>query len=481
MSLKQKTISGLIWSFIDNFSIKIIQFIVGIILARLLSPKEFGLVGILTIFIAISQSIVDSGFSQALIRKKDCTQSDYSTVFYFNFVVGLFMYSVLFLFAGPISEFFKEPQLRQLIRVFGINIIFISFDIIQRTIISKEINFKLLAKISFITNIISGSIAIMMAYTGWGVWSLVFLPMGRYGLTALCLWIFTKWRPTLEFSMVSFKELFSFGSKLLVSGLIDAVFRNVYYIVIGRYFSAVDLGFYTRADQFKKLPSENITQIIQRVSYPVLASIKDDPERLKENFRKLIKSTMFITFVLMLGLAAVARPMILALIGEKWLPSVAYLQLLCLVGMFYPLHALNLNMLNVNGRSDLFLRLEIIKKCLVVPIIFIGIFYGIKIMIIGMIINTIIAYYLNSYWSGKFVGYSMMAQVKDILPSFIVAVIQGMCVFFLGEILPLSNAVILIIQIITGAFITIGLCEFIKLDSYLEIKLIIIQKIKARK
>ncbi len=481
MTLKEKTVTGLIWSFIDNFVIKGLQFVVGVMLARILSPREFGLIGMITIFIAISQSVIDSGFSQALIRKKDCNQIDYSTVFYFNLIAGILMYVVLFFLAGPISVFFDEELLKPLVQVSGLGLVLNAFGLIQRTIITKEINFKLQTWISLIAGTISGILSIVMACTGFGVWSLVALILSRFGMNSLFLWVGTKWRPLWVFSIKSFKELFSFGSKLLVSGLIDTVFRNVYYVIIGKYFTAVELGYYTRADQFKSLPSQNITQIIQRVSYPVLSSIKDDTVRLKENYRKLTKSTMLITFVLMLGLAAVARPMILALIGEKWLPSVVYLQLLCFVGMFYPLHALNLSMLQVEGRSDLILRLELIKKCLAAPIIVIGIFYGIKIMIVGMIINTVIAYYLNSYWSGKFIGYSTVAQVKDFFPLFIVAVIQGGIVFFIGKVLSLSPVVVLSIQLTVGALITIALCELVKIDSYSEIKTIIIQKLKGRK
>ena len=476
MSLKEKTISGLTWSFIDNFSRQGITFVVGIILARLLSPREFGLIGMTAIFIAISQSFIDSGFTQALIRKKDCTQTDYSTVFYFNILVGIIFYLILFFSSGAISRFFNEPQLKTIIQVLGTGLIINAFTIIQRARLTKRIDFKLQTKVSVIAVICSGIIGIVMAYMGYGVWSLVTRTLLGFALTSLLLWIWNRWKPSLKFSMDSFREMFSFGSKLLASGLIDTAYRNIYLLVIGKYFSASDLGFYTRADHFKKLPSQNITGVIQRVSYPVLSTIQDDIPRLKRAYRKLIKSTMFITFIAMLGLAAVAEPLIVTLIGEQWMPSVVYLQLLCFAGMLHPLHAINLNMLNVQGRSDLFLKLEIIKKIMAVPVIIVGILYGIKIMILGMVLNSLIAYFLNSYYSGRHIGYSTINQIKDILPSFILAAVVGGLVFMIGKILQTPVYLILVIQLTIGALLAIGLPEMLKMESYLYLKQIVVEK-----
>jgi O-antigen/teichoic acid export membrane protein len=457
-----------------------ITFIVGIILARILSPKEFGLIGMLTIFIAISQTFIDSGFRQSLIRKQNCTQADYSTVFYFSIIVAVFFYILLFVCAEAIASFFHEHVLKELIRVLGLGLIINSFTIIQSTIFTKLIDFKLQAKISVISSVVSGIISIYTAYTGWGVWSLVTLTLIKYTISSLLLWRWSKWRPIWYFSSKSFKELFSFGSKLLVSGLIDTLYRNAYYLVIGKYFTAVELGYYTRADQFQALPSSNLQVIIGRVSYPVLTTIHDDSLRLREAYQKLIKSTMFIAFVLMLGMAAIARPMILTLIGEKWEPCVIYLQMLCFVGTFYPLHALNLNMLQVQGRSDLILRLEIIKKVLAVPIIIIGVICGIKAMILGMIVNTLVAYYLNSYWSGRFIGYSFLKQIQDILPSFMLAVIISVIVFVEGFLIQLNPLPLLVIQLMTGILLIFGICEGIHFKDYIYIKNMIFDKFLER-
>jgi len=481
VSLKQKTITGVFWSFIDTFSRQGITFLVGIILARLLAPEEFGLIGMLMIFIAISQSIVDSGFSQALIRKTDCTDTDYSTVFYYNLGISIGIYGVLFLFSGLIANFFSEPLLQPLLKVLGLVVIINAFTIIQRTQLIKRIDFKLHTKISVTAALLSGIIAIAMAYNGYGVWSLVVQQLAMFFFTSVLLWLWNKWTPLLAFSKDSFNELFSFGSKLLASGLLDTTYRNIYLLVIGRFFSAGDLGFYTRADQFKKLPSQTLNSVINKVTYPVLSSMQDDKVRLKKNYQRIIKGTMLLTFVLMMGLAAVAEPLIITLIGEQWRQSVEYLQLLCFVGMMYPLHALNLNMLKVQGRSDLFLKLEVIKKILAIPVIFIGILFGIHMMILGMIANTFVAYYLNSYWSGRMIQYSRKEQVKDIFPSFMVAIVSGVIVLITGWLLPFTYPVKLLIQVATGAILVFGFCEASQLSAYLSLKEIVLTKMTELK
>jgi len=481
MSLKQKTVSGLIWSFVDTMAGQGITFVVGIILARLLSPREFGLIGMITVFIAVSESFINSGFSSALIRKKDCTDTDFSTVFFFNLTVGILFFLLLFFSAPAISSFFNEPELTAILQVLGIVLIIDSLTLIQRTILTKRIDFKLQAKISMIASIGSGVVSITMAFYGLGVWALVAQRIVKQGLNSLFLWMWNRWKPLLVFSKKSFKELFGFGSKLLLSGLIDTIYRNVYYLIIGKFFSAQELGFYTKANEFKNLPSQNLNGIIGRVTYPVLSTLQDDIPRLRNNYQKLIRSVMFITFILMLGMAAVAEPMIHTLIGAKWEPAIIYLQMLCFVGMMYPLHALNLNMLQVQGRSDLFLKLEVIKKIIAIPTIVIGVFFGIKMMIVGMMVNTLIAYYLNSYWSGKKIGYSFTQQVKDILPSFFLALTMGVAVYLLGKVLPFSYPVKLIIQIVFGGLFVLVICEVTKFRDYIFAKELVLEKILSFK
>lgn len=482
MSLKSKTITGVLWSAVDNFAAQAITFLVGIILARLLTPAEFGLIGMLAIFISVSETFINSGFTNALIRKNDATETDYSTVFYFNLAAGVTLFVILFFTAPYIGRFFNEPQLIPIVRVLAIGLIISSLTIIQRTTLTKRIDFKLQAKISLISGILSGIIAIAMAYKGFGVWSLVVKTLSAQAITSLLLWLWNRWRPTLVFSRKSFKELFSFGSKLLASGLIDTLYQNMYYVIIGKFFSPADLGFFTRAKGFVDLPSTNLDAVMTRVTYPVLSQMQDDKVKLKAGYKRMIKSIMFISSVLLIGMAAISEPMIITLIGEPWRKAILYLQIISFIGMLYPLHALNLNMLQVLGRSDLFLRLEIIKKIISIPAIVIGVLISIEAMLIGMCFNSLIAYFINSYWSGKFINYPMREQVIDILPGLGIALLMGVGVYFAGLLLPFSYLIRLIIQLALGAILTIGISELLKPEAYVELKRIAIDTIgKIRK
>ena len=479
VTLKEKTIKGLFWSFIDSFASQAVSFIVGIILARLLIPKEFGLIGMIGIVIAISASFINSGFSQALIRKQNCTTEDYSTVFYFSVIVASIFYIILLFTAPLISWFFKEPQLTLIIRFLSFGLIIDSLSIIQSTTLNKRIDFKLQTKISLISSIISGLVGIIMAYSGYGVWSLVFKSLCGQTIRSLLLWFWNKWQPVWVFSIKSFRELFSFGSKLLASGLLDTIYNNIYYLIIGKYFSAMELGFYTMADNFKNLPSQNINNIMSRVSYPVLSEMQNDFIRLKASYKKMITSIMLLSCILMISMATVAEPLIISLIGEKWRQSIIYLQMLSFVGMLYPLHALNLNMLQVLGRTDLHLKLEIIKKVLAIPIILVGIFFGIKALILGLMLLSIIAYYINSYWSGRFINYPMKEQISDILPGFAVAITTGIIVYITGFIIPIGFFVKLMLQLALTGIISFVLCEVFHIEAYIYLKILLLEKVKT--
>ena len=432
-SLKNRAVHGAKWSFIDNISNSGVTFLVGPILARLLTPAEYGIMAMIAIFIAVSNSIVDSGFSNALIRKVRIDRVDYNTVFVFNLIVSIVLYILLYTSAPAISLFFKEPVLTNVLRVIGLILIVNALGIIPRTILVRGIDFKTQTKVSIISSVSSGLVGVGMAIMGFGVWSLVWQQLSRQILNSLFLWIFCKWIPQWEFSIKSFKEMFGFGYKLLLSGLLDTLYKNIYYVIIGRCYSPAQLGQYSRAEQFNMIFSSNLTSIVQRVSYPVLSSIREEPERLREAYRQIIKTTMLVTFACMLGLAAVAKPLIIILIGEKWLPAVSFLQIICFSGMLYPLHAINLNILQVKGRSDLFLKLEIIKKTIAVFPILIGIFYGIEYMLWGSVLTSFIAYFLNSYYSADLIRYSTIEQIRDVLPVFTVSftIAAVMWLFFL--------------------------------------------------
>lgn len=468
-SLRNKTLKGVSWSFIDNIAGSGITFLVGLVLARLLTPAEFGIIGMVAIFIAISNSLVDSGFSNALIRKIDATNKDYNTVFIFNLIISVLLYLLLFTVAPAINNFYNEPGLISVTRVIGLVLVCNAFGIIQRTLLVKAVNFKTQAKISLIASSGSGIVGIGMAINGLGVWSLVGQQVSRQLLNSLFLWIFNKWRPAIEFSVKSFKELFGFGSKLMISGIINTTYQNIYYLIIGKFYTPAQLGQYTRAEQFNNIFSQNLTSVVQRVSYPVLSSIQDNEERLLFAYRKVIKTTMMVTFACMLGMAAVAKPMILILIGEKWLQAVIYLQIMCFAAMLYPLHAINLNILQVKGRSDLFLKLEIYKKVLAVIPISLGIFFGIEYLLIGSVFNSFIAFFLNSYYSASLINYSSLQQVKDVLPAFLISILTAGIMWFFS-FLTWDNWAILILQLSTGILVACFLYERSRLTEYLELK-----------
>ena len=479
-SLRNTTVKGVGWSFTDSILSQGITFLVGVILARLLSPEEYGLLGILMIFILVSESIVNSGLSSALIRKQGATEEDFNTVFLTNLILSFVMYGVLFLCAPLISTFFEKPQLTSLLRVMGFIVIINAMGLVPLTKLTKNVNFKTITACSFSAAIVSGTVGITMAYMGCGVWSLIGQQMSRQLVNTLALWIANKWLPKLSFSVNSFKELWGFGWKLLVSSLIDTTWKEIYKVVIGKCYSPATLGQYTQAHFYTDLFSRNMTHVIQRVSYPVLSKIQDDRERLKQAYRQIIKVTMLVTFVFMFGLAGCAKNFIFVLIGEQWLPCVGYLQIICFSMSLYPLHAINLNMLQVQGRSDLFLRLEIIKKCVAVGPLLLGIFIDIYWMLIGSVLTGWFAYYLNAYYSGPYLNYSVLSQLKDILPSMLLALGMAVTVFFIG-LLPLSPYALLPIQIITGAIIVFAVCELTKMEEYMQIKNIalgIIKKIK---
>ncbi len=479
-SLKAKTVRGTIWSGIDSIAGQGITFLVGLVLARLLSPQEYGLIGYITIIVAILNSIVDSGFSNALIRKKDAGEIDYNTTFIFNLVLSLLMAGVMIVAAGPISRFFNEPALVPLIRVMSAIVVINAAAIVQRTTLTKRVDFKTQTKVSLIASATSGVVGIGMALSGMGVWSLVGQQLSRQLLNTVFLWIFNRWIPTLQFSWRSFRELFGFGWKLMVSGLLNTVWNEISQIVIGKCYSTATLGQFTRGKQFSDIFSTNMTTVIQRVSFPVLSSVQDERTRLKEGYRKIIKVSMLLSFVLLFGLGAVAEPLLYVLIGGQWSEAARYLQIIVFSACLYPLHAINLNMLQVQGRSDLFLKLEIVKKIIAIGPILLGVFISIEWMLWGSVLIGLFAYWLNSFYSGKMIDYGSLAQLRDIAPSFGVAFVMMSALYAL-TLTELPPVALLAVQLIVGAGIAIGLCELLRLEEYYELKNIVIGLLRIRK
>ena len=479
-SLKDKTVRGVGWSAIDSLLGQGITFIVGLVLARILSPSEYGLIGITTIFITVFNAIIDSGFSQAVIRKKDASNEDYNTMFITNMVLSIFMFLILFFCAPAIARFFARPELVNLTRVMGVVLIINALSITQNTVLTKRIDFKTKTKASLISAVLSGVVGIGMAFMGYGVWALVGQQITKQLTNSICLWVFNKWWPNFKFSRQSFRYMWGFGWKLLASSLIDTTWNQLYQVVVGKFYSPATLGQYSRSKEYASLFSSNLNSIVGRVSFPVLAEIQDDKARLKSAYRRIIKTTMFISTVCMFSLGAVAEPLIYCLIGPQWHQAATFLPLICISMSLYPLHAINLNMLKVQGRSDLFLSLEIVKKIIAIGPLCLGIFVDIYWMVAGSIVTGFIAFFLNSHYSGKMLGYSSWMQLKDVSPSFGLALLIALSVYFL-KYLPISYWIVFLIQITVGVTVFFVICKLSKMSEYQEVKDMVMPLLKIIK
>lgn len=438
-SLKQATTKGLFWSSVERFSNQGVQFVFSIILARLLSPSDYGIIAMVTIFFAVAQSFVDSGFSNALVRKTDRVEEDLSTCFYFNIGVGIIAYIVLFLIAPLVANFYCQPILSPIIRITGLEVMLNSLCVVQQALFTIKIDFKSQAKITLSATVISGIVGILLAYQGYGIWALVWQGVASSIVRMGLLWLMSKWRPRTGFSKSSFNYLFGYGSKLLASGLLDTIYNNIYPIVIGKFYNPAQLGNYSRALGWAQLPSANITSILQRVTFPVLSAIQDDTLRLQNSYRRLLKLSAFIVFPLMMGLAAIASPLIRVILTAKWDGCVLYLQILCFALMLYPIHAINLNLLQVKGRSDLFLRLEIIKKIIGVVILIITIPLGITAMCLGMVFSSIICLIVNTYYTSRFIDVGLLTQLKDLRIILINSLVMGGGIYILTSFIDVEG------------------------------------------
>lgn len=432
-SLKNKTIAGIFWSSIERFSIQGIHFLVTLVLARILTPKDFGLIGMLAVFIALAQSLIDSGFSLALIRKQDRTDIDNSTVFYFNIVTSIFIYFLLYAIAPFVSVFFHEPQLTDLMRVLCLVVIINSFAVIQRVIYTSAVNFKVQAKATTFAAIISGIIGIVMAIKGFGVWALVFQQLSSTFATTLLLWYYSKWKPKFVFSWKSFKKLYLFGLNLMVVGILETLYQNSYQIIIGRFFSAVQLGHFTQAKHIATLPSSNISGVIGRVTYPVMSEIQDDNKRLSDYYRKMARVLAFIVFPLMCGLAALSFPIVEILIGHKWQFAAVLLIPLSFSFMFYPVHAVNMNILQVKGLSNLYLQSELIKKVISIAFLVGTIPFGIVVMCYSRIVSSVLTLLVNMFYTSRQVEISLFTLIKDLIPILTLSLSMFVVVWFTSK------------------------------------------------
>lgn len=423
--LKQKTINGMFWSGVGNVSIQSLQFLFSIILARLLDPEDYGLAAILSIFYALSMLFIDSGFTSALVRKEKLTQEDASTALYFNVGVGVLCYVVLFITAPWIALFYGNPLLSSLLRVYGICIVIVPCMLIQNTMLERGLNFKRISFFNIVANVLANLIAIIMAYMGYGVWALVAFNLAVTLIVTIELWIFSSWRPIFVFSKKSFKYLFNFSYKLLLDGIVSTTINNLNNIVIGKVFSPSTLGFYTKASTLASLPSSTVNKVVLGVSYPVMSQLQAEKYRLSMNYRRLIRMTAYMTFPLLIGISAIAHPLVILIYTEKWAPCIPYLQILCFSLMWLPILSININLLSVLNRTDLVLKCRLINTGLYVFIFVISIQFGIIGLCCGAAISTMLSIIVNTHYTGILLDLNFMKQMKDILPFLVNSFIMG--------------------------------------------------------
>lgn len=420
-SLKHKAVNGVLWRIAEQGANQVITLVVSIILARLIMPDQFGMIAMLVVFTAIAEVFIDSGFSTALIRKNDRTQEDCSTVYWFNIIVAIICYCILFICAPLVADFYGMAELTPILRVTSIRLVIGSLVGVHRTLLNAEMNFKALTKFNLCGAIISGSIGIVFAYLDFKVWALVLQSLASTTITSMIVWVKVKWRPSYVFSKESFREFFGFGSKILGSRLLDTIYSNIYAITIGKVYKSADLAFYNRASSLTQLTATTPTGILQSVTYPTLCKLQDDNEALKHGYRRTIRLAAFVIFPLCLGLGALAYPLINVLYTDRWIYAASLLSIIVFSMMWYPIHAINLNYLMVKGRSDLFLRLEVIKKIQGVAILCVTIPMGLEAMCWGSVCSSLLSLVWNTHYNGRFLGMGIIAQLRDLLPTLLLA------------------------------------------------------------
>lgn len=470
-SLKQKTISGMLWSGIQRFGTMGIAFISNIVLARLLSPDDYGCIGMLAIFITVSNTFVDGGFGSALIQKKEPTQRDYSTIFWWNLFLSIAIYGILYLGAPFISQFYRIPLLSQVLRVQGVILIINALNIIQSNQLRKRLNFRKLAVINIISQLVGVCVAIVTAWHGWGVWALVAQQIVASSMTSILLWTLNRWLPDVAFSMESFKQLFGFGSFILCSNLINTFCNNVQGLLIGRFFTPAAMGYYTQAQKLESVASHSFTNIVDQVSYPVLSQFQSDNIALKNTIYKLASSLVYVSFPLMSILIIEAEPIISLIYGEKWLPATLYFQILCVAGMSATFHGVHYYAVACKGESrDLFLG-TIIKRILALIVLVLGMFiWGIKGLLWGFSLGAWIIAFVNVYLVSKHIGYTILQQVLDLLPIAILSITTFVIVYSVKSLFIEYNynvalftfAIYVLIYLVLSFVLKIKAFEFLK-------------------
>jgi O-antigen/teichoic acid export membrane protein len=478
MSLFKKTLSGLIWSFIQQFSIQVISFIVTVILARILLPEEFGLIAMLTVFIALGNTLLDSGLASSLIRSPDLTQKDYSTVFFFNLAGSIVIYWLVYLLAPLVSSFYNQNSLTLILRVYAIGFIINAFYGVQNARLTKEMNFKMQMTIQIPAVLIGGLLGVLLAVQGYGVWSLVWMNLFQSLLSTIMHWVYSGWIPSLLFDKISFKKHFNFGYKMTLTGLLEILYKNLYVLIIGKYYSVLLLGYYARAESVSQLPVSNISAVINKVTYPMFASINNDDLKLKWVYKKLMQQVLFWNAPILIFLAVIGEPLFTYLFTEKWLTAVPYFQILCFSGIMYPLHSYNLNILKVKGRSDLILKLETVKKSICVVGILCAISFGIYGLLYFQLIFSFLSYYINSIYSGKLINYPISEQINDIMPTIFTSLSIGL-LCYMADMIFLKSLLDILRILLNALFffvLYIGSSTLLKLTPIHDFKQLILKR-----
>lgn len=448
-SLKDKTIRGLFWGGIDTLFTKGVNFVFNLLIARQLTPDDYGTIAILAVIMSICQCFVDSGFGAALIRKTDRTEADFSTVFYFNMIISLLLYILISSLSPFLADFYNNPILADITVIYTLVLIINSLAIVQNAKLTIDINFKAFAKISIFSSVLSGTIALWMAMKGYGIWTLVAQSLINSAIRTILLWIVSKWRPQLLFSWQSFKEFFSFGSKLLGSSLVNAIYNNIYTLVIGKVHSAELLGTYKRGGSIAEFPAEGINSVLANVSYPVLSSIQNDKDRCLQSCRQFVRMTSFIIFPMMVGLAAIADPFIRLCLTDKWAKAIPVMQLLCFAFIWNPITSIDYAIQKITGHSEYFLRMTIISKIIGISILCLTATIGIYAICIGQILSSIVVLPIYSYYTQKAIGYTFKQKVLDCGKTLILSIGMGVLVYTV--ILLVSNIYLkLIAGILSG-------------------------------
>ncbi len=465
MESKNKTVTNFLWRFAERCGAQTVSLVVSIVLARLLDPKVYGTIALVTVFTTIMQVFIDSGMGSALIQKKDADDLDFSTVFYFNIAVCLILYIGMFFVAPIISDFYKIPELTSIIRVQSLTLVISGVKNVQQAYVSRTMQFKRFFFATLGGTLGAAVIGIAMAYWGFGVWALVAQSLFNATVDTIILWITVRWRPKWMFSIQRLKKLLSYGWKLLVSGLLDVVYNDLRQLIIGKMYSSEDLAYYNRGNTFPNLIVANVNASIDSVLLPTLSNVQDNINTVKSMTRRAMKISTYVMAPLMMGLAFCGKPLIELLLTEKWLPCVPYMRIFCITSMFYPVHTSNLNAIKALGRSDLFLKMEIIKKIVGLILLFSTMKFGVMAMAYSLLVSSVLGQIINSWPNRKLLNYGYLEQLKDILPGILLAVFMGLCIC-LVELLGLPPFVTLLIQVPVGMAIYIGLSIFFKLESF---------------